>query len=283
MDVKTIGVAGAGQMGSGIAQAAAASGFSVIMGDVTRGLAEGGLGKIEKALERLAARGKITAEDRDSTLARIKPVEGTEGMDSCQIVIEAATEDEGIKLDLFRELDELTPPETVLATNTSSISITRIAAATGRPDRVVGLHFMNPAPVMPLVEVVRGLDTSQETFDAAWRLAQALGKTPVACEDSPGFVINRILVPMINEAAFALMEGVAGREDIDTVMRLGASHPLGPLALADLIGLDTCLAILEVLHRDLGDDKYRACPLIRRYVAAGRLGRKTGRGFYDYG
>jgi 3-hydroxybutyryl-CoA dehydrogenase len=280
--IKTIGVLGAGQMGSGIAQVAARAGLEVLLGDVDRGTAEKGKATIARFLGRSVEKGQLSAGDRDAALGRVTPVGDLERVASADLVVEAATERESLKLDLFRRLDQAARPGVILASNTSSISITALAAATKRPDRVVGMHFFNPVPLMALVEVIRGLATSDDTVDVVTRLATRLGKTPVEARDYPGFIANRVLMPMINEAIYCLMEGVGTAEAIDTVMKLGMNHPMGPLALADLIGLDTCLAVMEVLHAGLGDDKYRPCPLLRQYVSAGWLGRKSGRGFYDY-
>jgi 3-hydroxybutyryl-CoA dehydrogenase len=263
-------------MGAGIAQVVAASGRSVALHDAAPGATERGLGVMRRSLEKLAEKG---GPDPEEVVARIEPVND---LDAADLMIEAVVEDAAVKQDVFRRADEVLPDEAVLASNTSSISITSLAAVTGRPDRVIGMHFFNPVPLMELVEVVRGLETSDATAAAILDLARDLGKTPAEARDFPGFVSNRILMPLINEAAYALMEGVAEAESIDTIARLGFNHPLGPLALADLIGLDTCVAIMEVLYAGLGDPKYAPCPLLRRYVQAGRLGRKTGRGFYAY-
>jgi 3-hydroxybutyryl-CoA dehydrogenase len=280
--VRTLGVLGAGQMGSGIAQVAARAGLEVLLGDVDRATAEKGKATIARFLGRSVEKGQLSAGDRDAALGRVTPVGDLERVASADLVVEAATERESLKLDLFRRLDRAARPGVVLASNTSSISITTLAASTGRPGRVVGMHFFNPVPLMALVEVVRGLATSDETVDVVTDLSKRLGKTPVEARDYPGFVANRVLMPMVNEAIYCLMEGVGSAEAIDTVMKLGMNHPMGPLALADLIGLDTCLAVMEVLHGGLGDDKYRPCPLLRQYVSAGWLGRKSGRGFYNY-
>jgi 3-hydroxybutyryl-CoA dehydrogenase len=263
-------------MGGGIAQVVAASGRRVSLHDSAPGAVERGLSAIERSLTKLAEKG---GADPAGVLARIEPVDGLVPAD---LLIEAVVEDAAIKADIFRNADETLPPAAILASNTSSIPITSLAAATGRPDRVVGMHFFNPVPILKLVEVIRGLDTSDETAAAIVALARDLGKTPAEARDFPGFVSNRILMPFINEAAYALLEGVAEREAIDTIAKLGFAHPMGPLALADLIGLDTCVAIMEVLQHGLGDPKYAPCPLLRRYVQAGRLGRKSGRGFYEY-
>ena len=275
-------VVGAGTMGSGIAQVFAASGRPVLLLDPVEAALKRGLGVIEKSLGRLADKGTIDSKTREETLRRISTQESGFPLAECAIAVEAVPERLELKKSVFQMLDQKLPPGAILATNTSSISVTELAAATRRPARFVGMHFMNPVPIMQLVEVVRGLETSDETVAETVELARALGKVPVVVADRPGFVSNRVLMPMINEAAFALMEGVADREAIDTVMKLGMNHPLGPLALADLIGIDVCLDIMEVLHRGFGDSKYRACPLLRTMVAAGRLGRKSGRGFYEY-
>jgi len=269
-------VVGAGQMGGGIAQAVAASGRRVSLHDPYLGAVERGLQAMRKSLERLAEKG---GADPDETIARVEPVEGLVAAD---LMIEAITEDAAAKEDVFRRADETLPPEAVLASNTSSIPITSLAAATKRPDKVIGMHFFNPVPVLKLVEVIRAVQTSDETAAAIVELARELGKEPAEARDFPGFVSNRILMPFINEAAYALMEGVAEPQAIDTIAKLGFAHPMGPLALADLIGLDTCVAIMDVLHRGLGDPKYAPCPLLRQYVQAGRLGRKSGHGFYEY-
>ncbi len=275
-------VAGAGTMGSGIAQVFAASGRQVLLVDPVETALKKGLGVIEKSLGRLVDKGTIDPKAREETLRRISTQEAGFPLGECAIAVEAVPERLELKKSVFQMLDQKLPPGAVLATNTSSISVTELAAATRRPARFVGMHFMNPVPIMQLVEIVRGLETSDETVAETVDLARALGKVPVVVADRPGFVSNRVLMPMINEAAFALMEGVADREAIDTVMKLGMNHPMGPLALADLIGIDVCLDIMEVLHRGFGDSKYRACPLLRTMVAAGRLGRKSGRGFYEY-
>ncbi|MEW6522292.1 MAG: 3-hydroxybutyryl-CoA dehydrogenase [Bacillota bacterium] len=275
-------VVGAGQMGAGIAQVAAQAGYQVLLQDLSSELVEKGRASIARFLKRTVEKGRMTTEERDAVLGRIEGVTGLERAAGADVVIEAVVENVAIKKTLFSELDRVCPPGTILATNTSSISITELAAATDRPDRFIGMHFMNPVPLMQLVEVIRGQATSAQTHDTITGLAQALGKTPVTVNDYPGFVANRLLMPMINEAAFCLMEDVASAGDIDTVMKLGMNHPMGPLALADLIGLDTCLAIMEVLYEGFGDSKYRPCPLLRRMVKAGHLGRKTGRGFYQY-
>jgi 3-hydroxybutyryl-CoA dehydrogenase len=269
-------VVGAGQMGAGIAQVVAASGRRVSIHDAAPGAVDRGLEAMRKSLTKLAEKG---GADPDETLARVARADDIVPAD---LMIEAVIEDAAVKEDVFRRADEVFPGESVLASNTSSIPITSLAAVTGRPDRVIGMHFFNPVPVLKLVEVIRGLETSDETAAAIVALAEELGKTPAEARDFPGFVSNRILMPFINEAAYALMEGVAEPEAIDTIAKLGFAHPLGPLALADLIGLDTCVAIMEVLHEGLGDDKYAPCPLLRQYVQAGRLGRKSGRGFYEY-
>ncbi|HEV7474726.1 MAG TPA: 3-hydroxybutyryl-CoA dehydrogenase [Pyrinomonadaceae bacterium] len=277
-----IGVVGSGTMGNGIAQVAARAGYSVVMRDVKDEFLERGLKAIDKSLQRDVDKERLSAEDKQTIIERIKTTTEIEALSDASFVIEAVTEDLGVKTELFKSLDSITSAETILASNTSSISITRLGAATARPDKVIGMHFMNPVPVMKLVEVIRGIATSNETYERVRSFAEKLGKTALDCNDSPGFVSNRVLLPMINEAIFALYEGVATRESIDGIMKLGMNHPMGPLQLADFIGLDVCLAILNVLYDGLGDPKYRACPLLKRYVDAGWLGKKTGRGFYEY-
>ena len=281
-DITTIGIVGAGQMGRGISQVCATAGYHVLLVDVAEPPLTEALARIQAGLERVVERGSLTDHQAGAVLALIHPMVQLDRLREVQLVIEAIPEDLALKQELFAELNRVCGPQTVLASNTSSISITKLGAASGRPDRVVGVHFMNPAPVMRLVEIVRGLETSERTLNLARELATRLGKIPVVARDVPGFIVNRVLIPMINEAIFALEEGVATTEDIDLAMTTGANHPVGPLALADRIGLDTVLAICEVLYRDLGDPKFRPCPLLRRYVEAGWLGRKTNHGFYLY-
>ena len=282
MEIKTLGVVGAGQMGAGIAQVAAGSGLSVIMSDIKEEFVQRGLSAVKDSLGRMVKKEKITAADQEAILGRIRGTVKLADMAGADFVVEAATEKETLKLQIFRDLEEICRKGVILSSNTSSISITKIAAATARPDKVIGMHFMNPVPVMRLVEIIRGLATSEETFEITRDLSLKLGKTPVPANDFPGFISNRILIPMINEAVYCLFEGVGTPQDIDEVMKLGMNHPMGPLALADLIGLDTCLAVMQVLHSGLGDAKYRPCPLLVKYVDAGWLGRKSGRGFYEY-
>ena len=282
MEIKTFGVIGAGQMGAGIAQVAAMSGLNVIMNDIKSEFVDKGLATIAKILARSVEKGKMSEEEKKAVLGRIKASIDLADMAPADFVVEAATENEKIKFQIFKDLDKTCKQQVILATNTSSIPIGRIAAQTGRPEKIIGMHFMNPVPVMKLVEIIPGIATSDETFQMTWDLAEKFGKTPAKANDYPGFIANRILLPMINEAVYCLYHGVGSREDIDTVMKLGMNHPMGPLALADLIGLDTCLAIMETLYDGFKDSKYRPCPLLRKYVEAGWLGRKAGKGFYEY-
>lgn len=280
--MEKIFVIGAGTMGAGIVQAFAQKGYEVIVRDIKDEFVERGINGINKGLSKLVAKGKMTEEDKESILGRITGTTDLALAEDCDLVIEAAVENMEIKKAIFKELDEICKESTILASNTSSLSITEVASATKRADKVIGMHFFNPAPVMKLVEIIRGIATSQETFDAIKELSVAIGKEPVEVAEAPGFVVNRILIPMINEASFILQEGIASVEDIDTAMKYGANHPMGPLALGDLIGLDVCLAIMDVLYNETGDTKYRASSILRKYVRAGYLGRKTGRGFYTY-
>ena len=282
MNIKTIGVVGAGTMGNGIVQVCAAAGLKVIMQDIGDAQVERGLTTIDGSLDRLIKKEKISAQDKQTTLANISTTTALADLADTDIVIEAATENEAIKLDIFRQLDDLCQPQTLLASNTSSISLTRIAGATQRADQVIGMHFMNPVPIMALVEVIRALQTSDATYQAVHELSEFIGKIPIEAKDSPGFVANRIIVPMINEAAYVYYEGLASAEGIDEIMKLGMAHPMGPLMLADLIGIDTIYAVIKVLHEGFGDSKYRPCPIWQQMVDAGYLGRKSGRGFYNY-
>jgi 3-hydroxybutyryl-CoA dehydrogenase len=277
-----IGVVGAGTMGNGIAQVAARAGYSVILHDVREDLIERGLSAIDKNLKRDVDKERLSSEEKQTISSRIQTTTDLTSFNSASFVVEAVTENLGVKTEIFKALDQITPPLTILASNTSSISITKLGAATGRPDKVIGMHFMNPVPVMKLVELIRGMATSDETYQRVRTLSEKLDKIALDCQDSPGFVSNRVLMPMINEAIFTLYEGVATRESIDGIMKLGMNHPMGPLTLADFIGLDVCLAIMNVLYEGLGDPKYRPCPLLKRYVDAGWLGKKSGRGFYEY-
>ena len=280
--MEKIFVLGAGTMGAGIVQAFAQKGYEVIVRDIKDEFVERGIAGINKGLSRQVAKGKMTEEDKEAILSRITGTTDMSLAADCDLVVEAAIENMKIKRDIFAELDQICKPETILASNTSSLSITEVASATKRPDKVIGMHFFNPAPVMKLVEIIRGMATSNETFDSVKELSVAIGKEPVEVAEAPGFVVNRILIPMINEASVILQEGVASVEDIDTAMKYGANHPMGPLALGDLIGLDVCLAIMDVLYNETGDSKYRASSILRKYVRAGWLGRKSGRGFYNY-
>jgi 3-hydroxybutyryl-CoA dehydrogenase len=282
MGVEKFGVIGSGQMGNGIAQVAAASGLKVLMSDIKQEFCDGGMATIAKNLDRMVAKGKMEAAEKEAILARIETTTDLGDMAGVDFVVEAAVEREDLKFKIFEDLDKICPAHVILSTNTSSIPIGRIAARTSRPEKIIGMHFMNPVPVMKLVEVIRSIATDQATFDLTWALCEQFGKTPAEANDFPGFIANRILMPMINEAIFCLYQSVGKAEDIDTVMKLGMNHPMGPLALADLIGLDTCLAIMETLYDGFKDSKYRPCPLLRKYVEVGWLGRKTGKGFYEY-
>ena len=279
---ETIGVIGAGTMGNGIAQVAARAGYDVVMRDISDEFLQRGMKAIDKSLQRDVDKERLAVDEKASILDRISTATSLDALKEAAIVIEAVTEDLKVKSEVFQALDAMLPGEAILASNTSSISITKLAAATKRPDKVIGMHFMNPVPIMKLVEVIRGMATSDQTYDKVRELTEKLGKVSLDCQDSPGFISNRVLMPMINEAIFTLYEGVATRESIDGIMKLGMNHPMGPLTLADFIGLDVCLAIMNVLHDGLGDPKYRPCPLLKRYVDAGWLGKKSGRGFYEY-
>ena len=282
MDISTVGIIGAGTMGNGIAQACAVAGIQVVMVDVSQAAVDKGLATVAQSLERLLKKEKITAAARDAALALIQGSTSYDDLKPAQLVIEAATENHDLKLRILKQIDAIVAPEVIIASNTSSISITKLAAVTSRAERFIGMHFFNPGPMMALVEIIRGLQTSDATHDAVHAMAKALGKTPITVKNAPGFVVNRILVPMINEAFFVLAEGLATAEDIDAGMKLGCNQPIGPLALADMVGLDVCLAVMEVYLSEFGDSKYRACPLLKEMVAAGRLGRKSGQGVYRY-
>ncbi|MCB1988135.1 MAG: 3-hydroxybutyryl-CoA dehydrogenase [Burkholderiaceae bacterium] len=282
MDIKTVGIIGAGTMGNGIAQACAVSGVHVVMVDISDAAVQKGLATVSASLDRLIKKEKIAQADKDAAMARIKTSTSYDDLKAAQLVIEAATENHELKLKILKQIDGIVGPDVIIASNTSSISITKLAAATSRADKFIGMHFFNPVPMMALVEIIRGLQTSDATHDAVKAMALALGKSPITVKNAPGFVVNRILVPMINEAFFVLAEGLAMPEDIDAGMKLGCNQPIGPLALADMVGLDVCLAVMDVYLQEFGDSKYRACPLLREMVAAGRLGRKTGQGVYTY-
>jgi 3-hydroxybutyryl-CoA dehydrogenase len=282
MTINTVGIIGAGTMGNGIAQACAVAGIDAVMVDISDAAVQKGLATVAGSLDRLIKKEKITAADKDAALARIKTSTNYDDLKAAQLIIEAATENHALKVKILQQVDAIAAPEVIVASNTSSISITQLAAATSRPDRFIGMHFFNPVPMMALVEIIRGLQTSDATHDAVKALAERLGKSPITVKNAPGFVVNRILVPMINEAFFVLAEGLATPEDIDAGMKLGCNQPIGPLALADMIGLDVCLAVMNVYLDEFGDSKYRPCPLLKEMVAAGRLGRKTGQGVYSY-
>ncbi|MDD4308183.1 MAG: 3-hydroxybutyryl-CoA dehydrogenase [Thermoplasmata archaeon] len=283
MEIKTIGVIGAGQMGAGIAQVAAVAGYNVILSDIKQEFIDRGMGGVQKSLAKFVEKGKMASDMKDAALARIKTTLDLNDMKSADLVVEAVIEDLELKRKIFKQLDEACPAHTILSSNTSSISITKLAAATKRPQKFIGMHFMNPVPMMKLVEVIRGQLTDDSTAEAIIAVSKKMDKVPVECNDFPGFISNRLLMPMLNEAIYCVMEGVGTPQNIDEIMKLGMNHPMGPLALADLIGLDTCLHIMEVLHEGLGDSKYRPCPLLIKMVDAGLLGKKSGRGFYDYG
>ena len=283
MKISSIGIVGAGTMGSGISQVAALTGYDIVMQDVSEEATDRGLGTIDKSLQRLADREKITADAKDVAIRKITTTTDLSDLADCDLVIEAATENMTLKLDLFKEIDKVTRLETIIASNTSSLSLTKLASVSNRPDKVIGMHFFNPVPMMALVEIIRALQTSDDTFSRVDQLTRELGKTPVSVKDSPGFVVNRMLVPMINEAVFILYEGIASADEIDAAMKLGAGHPMGPLALADMIGIDVCLYVMNILLEEFGDSKFRPCPLLKQMVDAGYLGRKSSKGFFDYG
>jgi 3-hydroxybutyryl-CoA dehydrogenase len=283
MKISNIGIIGAGTMGSGISQVAALTGYDIVMQDVSEDATNRGIGAIDKSLQRLVDREKITADAKDAAIGKIRTTTDLSGLADCDLVIEAATENMDLKLGLFEEIAKVSRPETIIASNTSSLSLTKLASVSSRPDKVIGMHFFNPVPMMALVEIIRALQTSDDTFTRVDELTRELGKTPVSVKDSPGFVVNRMLVPMINESVFILYEGIASADEIDAAMKLGAGHPMGPLALADMIGIDVCLYVMNILLKEFGDSKFRPCPLLKQMVDAGYLGRKSGKGFFDYG
>jgi len=283
MKISNIGIIGAGTMGSGISQVAALTGYDIIMQDVSEDATNRGIGAIDKSLQKLVDREKITADAKDAAIGKIRTTTDLSGLADCDLVIEAATENMDLKLGLFEEIAKVSRPETIIASNTSSLSLTKLASVSSRPDKVIGMHFFNPVPMMALVEIIRALQTSDDTFTRVDELTRELGKTPVSVKDSPGFVVNRMLVPMINESVFILYEGIASADEIDAAMKLGAGHPMGPLALADMIGIDVCLYVMNILLKEFGDSKFRPCPLLKQMVDAGYLGRKSGKGFFDYG